>query len=1547
MKLIKTSLLIITIGVLLTLSFGINAQSIPTVTIDKPISEMTIPELQATIAEIMTAIQQLQALLLQLTGQAGGISGIPSTFTFQSNLRYGQYSADVKYLQIFLNTDPATKVFQTGAGSPGNETMYFGIRTKTAVIAFQTKYKNDISAITGYPISCTGYLGPGTRAKINELLADLRSGIAPGEEEEEEEEEEEATCGDIDNLCPSGCTHQEDSDCTYCGDSIIQSPNNEGITEVCDTANLNNQTCGTRGYAGGTLSCSNTCLTFNVSACLLGGGGSPSSEGGSPAPEPEPEPEPGPVCGDNTDNICPSGCAHSQDTDCTYCGDNIIQSPNNEGIAEVCDGTDLGEETSCQSYFGSGWTGSLFCSSGCLTFNTTSCAPLPPPNEAPVLGLIGNQSVNENQELTFTVSATDPEEDILTYSIQGLPAGATFQNQTFTWTPSYAQSETYNLTFIVSDSDLTDSEDITITVSNVNRAPVLASIGSKSTNENQELTFTVSATDPEEDILTYSIQGLVSGITFQDQIFSWTPTYTQSETYTLTFIVSDTELTDSETITITVADVCAPDTCSGLGYECGSHSDNCGGTISCGTCESGYTCASGQCIQDTPAPVCGDGSCNGTETCSTCPQDCGACPAGQTTDQIEQFGITWTFDKEYQYGTFANGDYWVVGDPDVTIIGIDPPSVDDGTGRIKNGSQLSSDIKDFDTYSKQQTMTQGFDNNMTSGAHFPYAAAKNVAFEVDAGNPLVVPASTSLLSSISNDAIMRPQLKAMAILTILASAPAANSFRPPYAGDNKTIEWNKSDINYAPLGSVDLSGISSPVFPSLATCEAYFERPWPDWKGNPDGGRNLHPSDNMPHYGQDIAQRVGVAAIMLNSSELNEDKETLMIRFLQYGIDLWGVYEANIQFAWVMDGGHGPGRKFPILFAGTILNDTNGMAAVGTHGLTDPVFGEDATTFYLTQAEANRYMTGGDTWAEGGRYTLYDGGQVNTHRNYEDAYYVPEDWNFVNPNGQIGIPEYIKHGIEGPLWSCCQGRWISRRYDASYRAEQHGSSMPGFILAARIMGLKDEWNHDALFDYTDRWMNNNTWNAWGTGLPYWPSTYTEDWHRYYHADGYANMNAWDTYRAQYGCVWNGTSEWDCSECLYNCEVTQCAGIDTFCGTWPNCQNCNSLDGCIGNSYRDYYCSGTSCIYSTDDCSDCSCSCGGYNTTESIANNNCSDGIDNDCDGNIDMADSGCGCTPEHTQSCNTGEQGICSSGTQTCQSNGTWGTCVQDNQPNTENCTDSIDNDCDGTTDCSDTDCSSDPVCVTILPQGYVAYWKFEGNTNDETGVNNGTIAGNPQYVTGVQGQALDFDGDGDYVEFPAEQQTICDGCNFTISSWIYVDVFASNNPLIFGRSSNGINAVTGLAKIGGGIMAIVSNGSNFNGDYCPTVSAQEWTHVVARYNGTYIECFKDGIGSGSPSLVDLEGVVPSLPASVDYGDEIGRLYNSSSHTFDGVIDEVMIFDKALSESEIQQIYDAQKPGASPARITTTDEKLNNINSILSSIRSAIQDILKKMQPLF
>ena len=182
-------------------------------------------------------------------------------------------------------------------------------------------------------------------------------------------------------------------------------------------------------------------------------------------------------------------------------------------------------------------------------------------NEAPVLAAIGNQSVAEGSELAFEVTATDPDDDPLTITCDGCPEGVFTDNGDGTadisWTPDYdaSVSSPYAWTFEVSDSALVDSEEISVTVSDTNRAPVLAAIGNKDTDEGELLEFVVSATDPDLDELTYSADSLPTGATLNASTgaFSWWPGYAQSGEYVITFTATDPgELSDSEEITITV-----------------------------------------------------------------------------------------------------------------------------------------------------------------------------------------------------------------------------------------------------------------------------------------------------------------------------------------------------------------------------------------------------------------------------------------------------------------------------------------------------------------------------------------------------------------------------------------------------------------------------------------------------------------------------------------------------------------------------------------------------------------------------------------------------------------------------------------------------------------------------------------------------------------------------------------------------------------------------------------------------------------------------------
>jgi hypothetical protein len=196
-------------------------------------------------------------------------------------------------------------------------------------------------------------------------------------------------------------------------------------------------------------------------------------------------------------------------------------------------------------------------------------------NSPPVLAYIGPKSVNELATLSFTATATDPDvpPQTLTFSLgPGAPLGASITSGgAFSWTPIEAQGpSSYVIRIIVSDGSLQDYEDITVTVNEVNVAPILGPIGNKAVNELTLLTFTATASDadlPAQTLIFSLGAGAPAGALITSAgVFTWTPTEAQGPgSYVIRIIVSDGLAQDYEDITVTVNEVNQPPVLSPIG----------------------------------------------------------------------------------------------------------------------------------------------------------------------------------------------------------------------------------------------------------------------------------------------------------------------------------------------------------------------------------------------------------------------------------------------------------------------------------------------------------------------------------------------------------------------------------------------------------------------------------------------------------------------------------------------------------------------------------------------------------------------------------------------------------------------------------------------------------------------------------------------------------------------------------------------------------------------------------------------------------------------
>jgi hypothetical protein len=270
--------------------------------------------------------------------------------------------------------------------------------------------------------------------------------------------------------------------------------------------------------------------------------------------------------------------------------------------------------------------------------------------------------------------------------------------------------------------------------------------------------------------------------------------------------------------------------------------------------------------------------------------------------EITRHEITWTVRRPdgnpVEFGEYANGDPYAVG----------PVEVLETNG---DGSMLNPVPSKLQGYSDK---VNGYDADL--GVDFPIT--------IDKGSLITVTEYP--------DYDKHTKLSDASVLTVVDKVPVYGSFRPPYCGDIRS--FHVDDIDWDKLKNVEPVG---PV-PTQAEIERMVERLWLD-HGQGWLGRQHHPHNNMRNYGARITREVGEISPWLNCNFDKETKQKALINFLQIGIDLYGITQANNQ-CWGADGGHCSGRLWPIVFAGIVLGCDDMVRVVGRFAEREQTYGD-------------------------------------------------------------------------------------------------------------------------------------------------------------------------------------------------------------------------------------------------------------------------------------------------------------------------------------------------------------------------------------------------------------------------------------------------------------------------------------------------------------------------------------------------------------------------------------------------------------------------------
>ena len=207
------------------------------------------------------------------------------------------------------------------------------------------------------------------------------------------------------------------------------------------------------------------------------------------------------------------------------------------------------------------------------------------------------------------------------------------------------------------------------------------------------------------------------------------------------------------------------------------------------------------------------------------------------------------------------------------------------------------------------------------------------------------------------------------------------------------------------------------------------------------------------------------------------------------------------------------------------------------------------------------------------------------------------------------------------------------------------------------------------------------------------------------------------------------------------------------------------------------------------------------------------------------------------------------------------------------------------------------------VPTGpLVGYWKLDESKPEDACIDssgNGNTGVRPHGTNVVNGRiirARSFNGSGDYVDIPP----ISVSNAITVAAWVYSDNFVQNGFVV---AKNPVNTQWALFFESDGLLKWRGGGMDKTVK-CPAPSNGAWHHIVAKQEGTAGSLYVDGVLGASGTL----SAIGNGPNSIN----IGRFDTGDHWYFAGQIDEVRIYNRALSDPEISQLFTLGDPIAHP-----------------------------------